>query len=75
MKANRPVRCEDCRHARLVQFATDPVIAYCPFSNYGEIAAKERRCSRYEKGAHTIDHRPKQTGWWHERETRNYEDR
>lgn len=62
-----PVRCLDCRHATLRRWGIDPVIAYCRYSDYGEVAAKPRRCSKYEKGKTGIEHLPKQTGWWHER--------
>lgn len=66
-KQIRLVSCEQCRNARLVQWGNDPLVSYCRYSNYGEIASKPRECGKYEAGSRPVEHKPKETGWWHER--------
>ncbi len=43
------VCCHDCKHAELMQWGDDPVIAKCPVRKKREVARARRICVRWEK--------------------------
>lgn len=57
-KEKKLVTCSDCAHSTLMQWFSNPVIAYCNTRNEKEVAQARRLCQSYEqtKRPKTIKH-------------------
>lgn len=47
-KSNEPVCCYDCKHAELMQWFRNPIIAGCKVRGEREVAQTKRKCERFE---------------------------